>query len=70
MIREMPGLIMCVVVSSNWGPLTVSLKQYPWNPLYVFTLRCIYRESVILPVHAAVVSTCQCKLSAFQPGHR
>ena len=23
---------MCASVSSNWGPLTVSLKQYPWNP--------------------------------------
>ena len=22
---------ICVFVSSNWGPLTVSFKQYPWN---------------------------------------
>ena len=24
---------MCVFVSSNWGPLTVHFKLYPWNPL-------------------------------------
>ena len=23
----------CVVVSSNWSPLTVYVQQYPWNPL-------------------------------------
>ena len=23
---------MCVFVSSNWGPLTVSFKQHPWSP--------------------------------------
>ena len=26
----------CVFVSSNWGPLTVSAKQHPWNPLGQF----------------------------------
>ena len=24
---------ICAFISSNWGPLAVSLKQCPWNPL-------------------------------------
>ena len=27
---------MCVVASSNQGPLTVTFKQYDWNPLRHF----------------------------------
>ena len=33
-LRLIYGLkIICVFVSSNRGPLTVSFKPYPWNPL-------------------------------------
>ena len=32
-LRAISGLIKNVFVSSNWGPLTVYFKQYPWNPL-------------------------------------
>ena len=36
-LREISGLrrFVCLqlLVSSNWGPLTLYFKQYPWNPL-------------------------------------
>ena len=34
-IREISASIrcVCVLISSNWGPLTLYFKQYPWNPI-------------------------------------
>ena len=32
-------MCVCVFVSSNWSPLTVSFQQYPWNPPGLHGLR-------------------------------